>query len=99
MLKMLAIQRQFLIWKLHGYYFGSQVKSEKSANKYVNLCEEDIEQLKSLVNLDIQLSVKISTAKKYYSNYISAKFKYLSLIHICRCRRIERCRSRWSPYH
>eukprot|EP00826_Nyctotherus_ovalis_P039971 TRINITY_DN3884_c0_g4_i2.p1 TRINITY_DN3884_c0_g4~~TRINITY_DN3884_c0_g4_i2.p1 ORF type:complete len:161 (-),score=46.99 TRINITY_DN3884_c0_g4_i2:18-500(-) len=24
---------------------------------------------------------------------------YLSLIHICRCRRIERCRSRWSPYH
>ena len=21
----------------------------------------------------------------------------LSLIHICRCRRIERCRSRWSP--
>ena len=25
--------------------------------------------------------------------------RYLSLIHICRCRRIERCRSRWSPYH
>ena len=24
---------------------------------------------------------------------------YLSLIHISRCRRIERCRSRWSPYH
>ena len=23
----------------------------------------------------------------------------LSLIHIRRCRRIERCRSRWSPYH
>ena len=23
----------------------------------------------------------------------------LSLIHISRCRRIERCRSRWSPYH
>ena len=23
----------------------------------------------------------------------------LSLIHICRCRRLERCRSRWSPYH
>eukprot|EP00826_Nyctotherus_ovalis_P016135 TRINITY_DN1464_c0_g1_i2.p1 TRINITY_DN1464_c0_g1~~TRINITY_DN1464_c0_g1_i2.p1 ORF type:complete len:291 (-),score=41.68 TRINITY_DN1464_c0_g1_i2:21-893(-) len=27
------------------------------------------------------------------------KALYLSLIHICRCRRIERCRSRWSPYH
>src|SRR5660397_289951 len=25
--------------------------------------------------------------------------KVLSLIHILRCRRIERCRSRWSPYH
>ena len=25
--------------------------------------------------------------------------KRLSLIHIWRCRRIERCRSRWSPYH
>ena len=23
----------------------------------------------------------------------------LSLIHICRCRRIERCRSPWSQYH
>eukprot|EP00826_Nyctotherus_ovalis_P033820 TRINITY_DN27580_c0_g1_i1.p2 TRINITY_DN27580_c0_g1~~TRINITY_DN27580_c0_g1_i1.p2 ORF type:complete len:101 (+),score=22.66 TRINITY_DN27580_c0_g1_i1:88-390(+) len=23
----------------------------------------------------------------------------LSLIHICRCRRIERCRSRWSTYN
>ena len=25
--------------------------------------------------------------------------RVLSLIHIWRCRRIERCRSRWSPYH
>ena len=24
---------------------------------------------------------------------------YLSLIHICRCRRYSLCRSRWSPYH
>ena len=23
---------------------------------------------------------------------------YLSLLHICRCRRLERCRSRWSPF-
>ena len=27
------------------------------------------------------------------------KLSGLSLIHIWRCRRIERCRSRWSPYH
>eukprot|EP00826_Nyctotherus_ovalis_P024560 TRINITY_DN18980_c0_g1_i1.p2 TRINITY_DN18980_c0_g1~~TRINITY_DN18980_c0_g1_i1.p2 ORF type:complete len:149 (+),score=25.21 TRINITY_DN18980_c0_g1_i1:566-1012(+) len=25
--------------------------------------------------------------------------EYLSLIHICRCRRYAVCRSRWSPYH
>ena len=25
--------------------------------------------------------------------------KWLSLIHICRCRRYSLCRSRWSPYH
>eukprot|EP00826_Nyctotherus_ovalis_P059774 TRINITY_DN8342_c0_g1_i5.p2 TRINITY_DN8342_c0_g1~~TRINITY_DN8342_c0_g1_i5.p2 ORF type:complete len:187 (+),score=0.94 TRINITY_DN8342_c0_g1_i5:238-798(+) len=30
---------------------------------------------------------------------IGGAVKTLSLIHICRCRRIERCRSRWSPYH
>eukprot|EP00826_Nyctotherus_ovalis_P033997 TRINITY_DN2783_c0_g1_i7.p1 TRINITY_DN2783_c0_g1~~TRINITY_DN2783_c0_g1_i7.p1 ORF type:complete len:119 (+),score=10.76 TRINITY_DN2783_c0_g1_i7:297-653(+) len=30
----------------------------------------------------------------HYSQHLN-----LSLIHICRCRRIERCRSRWSPYH
>eukprot|EP00826_Nyctotherus_ovalis_P025536 TRINITY_DN197_c0_g3_i14.p1 TRINITY_DN197_c0_g3~~TRINITY_DN197_c0_g3_i14.p1 ORF type:complete len:328 (-),score=85.39 TRINITY_DN197_c0_g3_i14:16-999(-) len=33
-----------------------------------------------------------------YDHYNKAK-EELSLIHICRCRRIERCRSRWSPYH
>ena len=27
------------------------------------------------------------------------QIRELSLIHIWRCRRIERCRSRWSPYH
>ena len=27
------------------------------------------------------------------------QMSYLSLIHICRCRRSTLCRSRWSPYH
>eukprot|EP00826_Nyctotherus_ovalis_P063315 TRINITY_DN9275_c0_g2_i4.p1 TRINITY_DN9275_c0_g2~~TRINITY_DN9275_c0_g2_i4.p1 ORF type:complete len:247 (+),score=20.43 TRINITY_DN9275_c0_g2_i4:212-952(+) len=31
-------------------------------------------------------------------NYLSTT-EYLSLIHICRCRRSTLCRSRWSPYH
>eukprot|EP00826_Nyctotherus_ovalis_P043861 TRINITY_DN4676_c0_g1_i2.p1 TRINITY_DN4676_c0_g1~~TRINITY_DN4676_c0_g1_i2.p1 ORF type:complete len:185 (-),score=75.36 TRINITY_DN4676_c0_g1_i2:15-569(-) len=29
----------------------------------------------------------------------AAEVKELSLIHICRCRRLLTCRSRWSPYH
>ena len=34
------------------------------------------------------------------NRHISLKSdKELSLIHICRCRRRLRCRSRWSPYH
>eukprot|EP00826_Nyctotherus_ovalis_P016884 TRINITY_DN14924_c0_g2_i2.p1 TRINITY_DN14924_c0_g2~~TRINITY_DN14924_c0_g2_i2.p1 ORF type:complete len:108 (+),score=26.47 TRINITY_DN14924_c0_g2_i2:53-376(+) len=32
------------------------------------------------------------------AKYMS-KANYLSLIHICRCRRYAVCRSRWSPYH
>ena len=32
-------------------------------------------------------------------NYTINVNLHLSLIHIWRCRRIERCRSRWSPYH
>ena len=39
---------------------------------------------------------------KYYQGqrYCSLWYvSHLSLIHIWRCRRIERCRSRWSPYH
>ena len=33
------------------------------------------------------------------AEWMSAILVHLSLIHIWRCRRIERCRSRWSPYH
>eukprot|EP00826_Nyctotherus_ovalis_P051501 TRINITY_DN643_c0_g1_i8.p1 TRINITY_DN643_c0_g1~~TRINITY_DN643_c0_g1_i8.p1 ORF type:complete len:399 (+),score=38.63 TRINITY_DN643_c0_g1_i8:1-1197(+) len=43
------------------------------------------------------IKVKLSEIKDVESN--KAKVFHLSLIHICRCRRIERCRSRWSPYH
>eukprot|EP00826_Nyctotherus_ovalis_P032605 TRINITY_DN2626_c0_g5_i2.p1 TRINITY_DN2626_c0_g5~~TRINITY_DN2626_c0_g5_i2.p1 ORF type:complete len:334 (-),score=98.46 TRINITY_DN2626_c0_g5_i2:22-999(-) len=31
--------------------------------------------------------------------YTIGEHLYLSLIHICRCRRYAVCRSRWSPYH
>ena len=47
-----------------------------------------------------------STARRLNSNQFRKirrlrgnLLQVLSLIHIWRCRRIERCRSRWSPYH
>ena len=39
------------------------------------------------------------TSYKTPSDKVITKLQELSLIHIWRCRRIERCRSRWSPYH
>ena len=34
-----------------------------------------------------------------YWHRATAEGMELSLIHICRCRRLLTCRSRWSPYH
>ena len=39
------------------------------------------------------------TCSSQSSSYNLLQHLHLSLIHIWRCRRIERCRSRWSPYH
>eukprot|EP00826_Nyctotherus_ovalis_P039107 TRINITY_DN372_c0_g1_i5.p2 TRINITY_DN372_c0_g1~~TRINITY_DN372_c0_g1_i5.p2 ORF type:complete len:189 (-),score=50.91 TRINITY_DN372_c0_g1_i5:22-588(-) len=60
-------------------------------------------------NKKIDASKGEALAKEYGMKFFDASaknnlnvketFYYLSLIHICRCRRIERCRSRWSPYH
>ena len=42
---------------------------------------------------------KVVTVCAQCSEYQREEIQQLSLIHIWRCRRIERCRSRWSPYH
>ena len=41
----------------------------------------------------------IKEAQDAFPNWREKTAKELSLIHICRCRRRLRCRSRWSPYH
>ena len=49
-----------------------------------------------------QFSTEMRAASKYCEKFTKNPFwegSRLSLIHIWRCRRIERCRSRWSPYH
>ena len=43
--------------------------------------------------------VEMSNTELKREQYFQNLIYNLSLIHICRCRRIERCRSRWSPYH
>eukprot|EP00826_Nyctotherus_ovalis_P034838 TRINITY_DN2936_c0_g1_i2.p2 TRINITY_DN2936_c0_g1~~TRINITY_DN2936_c0_g1_i2.p2 ORF type:complete len:113 (+),score=17.18 TRINITY_DN2936_c0_g1_i2:82-420(+) len=56
------------------------------------------------VQLDSGLLLDESAKTKKKLKFLSKEqlneyIQELSLIHICRCRRIERCRSRWSPYH
>eukprot|EP00826_Nyctotherus_ovalis_P002689 TRINITY_DN10542_c0_g1_i5.p1 TRINITY_DN10542_c0_g1~~TRINITY_DN10542_c0_g1_i5.p1 ORF type:complete len:121 (-),score=32.81 TRINITY_DN10542_c0_g1_i5:23-385(-) len=41
----------------------------------------------------------LCTVEKKLEKEDVEKKRYLSLIHICRCRRYAVCRSRWSPYH
>ena len=42
---------------------------------------------------------KLVTGEDVVVKVVKAEHKELSLIHIRRCRRRLRCRSRWSPYH
>ena len=50
---------------------------------------------------DVYLRTATSVDADGWATYGKVKMpEYrLSLIHICRCRRRLRCRSRWSPYH
>eukprot|EP00826_Nyctotherus_ovalis_P031248 TRINITY_DN24946_c0_g1_i1.p2 TRINITY_DN24946_c0_g1~~TRINITY_DN24946_c0_g1_i1.p2 ORF type:complete len:110 (+),score=7.95 TRINITY_DN24946_c0_g1_i1:67-396(+) len=55
----------------------------------------------SIINSSIEKKDRWNIVKALQVNrsLIQLNVSGLSLIHICRCRRIERCRSRWSPYH
>ena len=48
-------------------------------------------------NIPTSITVLCCLATQLHCSYFN--ILRLSLIHIWRCRRIERCRSRWSPYH
>eukprot|EP00826_Nyctotherus_ovalis_P010344 TRINITY_DN12737_c0_g4_i1.p1 TRINITY_DN12737_c0_g4~~TRINITY_DN12737_c0_g4_i1.p1 ORF type:complete len:121 (-),score=14.45 TRINITY_DN12737_c0_g4_i1:1-363(-) len=58
-----------------------------------------LEYTKSRQIKKIQREFIAKTRKNLLTKRYFIKWLNLSLIHICRCRRIERCRSRWSPYH
>eukprot|EP00826_Nyctotherus_ovalis_P006221 TRINITY_DN1144_c0_g1_i3.p1 TRINITY_DN1144_c0_g1~~TRINITY_DN1144_c0_g1_i3.p1 ORF type:complete len:383 (+),score=94.79 TRINITY_DN1144_c0_g1_i3:398-1546(+) len=63
-----------------------------------------VEYIKSKNNSEVQRSTaRVRTSQSPERSPYSSPYKYclhtLSLIHICRCRRLLTCRSRWSPYH
>eukprot|EP00826_Nyctotherus_ovalis_P010372 TRINITY_DN12740_c0_g2_i3.p1 TRINITY_DN12740_c0_g2~~TRINITY_DN12740_c0_g2_i3.p1 ORF type:complete len:280 (-),score=83.89 TRINITY_DN12740_c0_g2_i3:30-869(-) len=61
--------------------------------------EENVE--KQLAELQSQLRAELKEYKegKGAKQIVTDLVERLSLIHICRCRRLLTCRSRWSPYH
>eukprot|EP00826_Nyctotherus_ovalis_P041587 TRINITY_DN4216_c0_g1_i2.p1 TRINITY_DN4216_c0_g1~~TRINITY_DN4216_c0_g1_i2.p1 ORF type:complete len:340 (-),score=37.48 TRINITY_DN4216_c0_g1_i2:12-980(-) len=68
-------------------------KHPKEINKlFSKVCENESDGANKLF-LELVSKVLLDPLNENRIDYI------LSLIHICRCRRIERCRSRWSPYH
>ena len=80
---------------------GKQYRVSKGEKLKLEKLETDVGKK---VVFDQVLSVgegkDINIGTPYLANtVVEAKVLDLSLIHICRCRRIERCRSRWSPYH
>ena len=53
------------------------------------------------IALDVHIGIPSASHRyhKYHIDIASVSHQYISLIHIRRCRRIDRCRSRWSPNH
>eukprot|EP00826_Nyctotherus_ovalis_P001932 TRINITY_DN10366_c0_g1_i10.p1 TRINITY_DN10366_c0_g1~~TRINITY_DN10366_c0_g1_i10.p1 ORF type:complete len:262 (-),score=80.79 TRINITY_DN10366_c0_g1_i10:36-821(-) len=59
--------------------------------------KEDILKLEQLILNSLQFNLNIPSSNRFLQRF--SKSLGLSLIHICRCRRLLTCRSRWSPYH
>ena len=59
-----------------------------------------VDRRRFLCNMSLSLTNSVFNQDRYRSQVPNtSRVSNLSLIHIWRCRRIERCRSRWSPYH
>eukprot|EP00826_Nyctotherus_ovalis_P051315 TRINITY_DN6409_c0_g1_i1.p3 TRINITY_DN6409_c0_g1~~TRINITY_DN6409_c0_g1_i1.p3 ORF type:complete len:123 (-),score=26.56 TRINITY_DN6409_c0_g1_i1:22-390(-) len=81
----------------------TKINSLKKAEHIYRLLSNEIETLGNLKDPKVIQMHGYSYSDRYIKQYkdhtADTEVTYLSLIHICRCRRIERCRSRWSPYH
>eukprot|EP00826_Nyctotherus_ovalis_P004286 TRINITY_DN10916_c0_g1_i20.p1 TRINITY_DN10916_c0_g1~~TRINITY_DN10916_c0_g1_i20.p1 ORF type:complete len:409 (+),score=165.54 TRINITY_DN10916_c0_g1_i20:73-1299(+) len=78
-------------------------KLEKEYSKFGLRTEKSIAQKKRKEELEFELDLNEKNIQrtKFKLRELNALclYLFLSLIHICRCRRYAVCRSRWSPYH
>ena len=84
----------------HLHVFSLVMLLQENAMSFNYVCASEFVPLTAAVILMIKtygLNKTIQICSAYVS--VITVYIYLSLIHIWRCRRIERCRSRWSPYH
>eukprot|EP00826_Nyctotherus_ovalis_P040361 TRINITY_DN3975_c0_g1_i5.p1 TRINITY_DN3975_c0_g1~~TRINITY_DN3975_c0_g1_i5.p1 ORF type:complete len:495 (-),score=165.75 TRINITY_DN3975_c0_g1_i5:23-1507(-) len=78
-----------------GLLWIESKKHEKELSSVEVFGIEDLELVSSQMGVTY---CRVAVCWPYYVITLHNMY-VLSLIHICRCRRIERCRSRWSPYH
>eukprot|EP00826_Nyctotherus_ovalis_P017396 TRINITY_DN15121_c0_g1_i3.p1 TRINITY_DN15121_c0_g1~~TRINITY_DN15121_c0_g1_i3.p1 ORF type:complete len:125 (-),score=47.57 TRINITY_DN15121_c0_g1_i3:41-415(-) len=76
--------------QVHEALKKAKVEGKKSKKRRVKITKQQvaIDEAKERIAI-------LTTEKKH----LQAQLQELSLIHICRCRRLLTCRSRWSPYH
>ena len=74
------------------------IGNENEIKKYAEKLNWDISKFK-IINENIENNTAPIAAQLVSEGKAEIIVKGLSLIHICRCRRLLTCRSRWSPYH
>eukprot|EP00826_Nyctotherus_ovalis_P014175 TRINITY_DN13923_c0_g2_i7.p1 TRINITY_DN13923_c0_g2~~TRINITY_DN13923_c0_g2_i7.p1 ORF type:complete len:478 (-),score=195.51 TRINITY_DN13923_c0_g2_i7:22-1455(-) len=77
----------------------TQADNEALKETYLKAMDKKDEVEKELKKLQEKHRNLLSTEQAHMSVKDKLEPMYLSLIHICRCRRLLTCRSRWSPYH
>eukprot|EP00826_Nyctotherus_ovalis_P045348 TRINITY_DN5011_c0_g1_i1.p3 TRINITY_DN5011_c0_g1~~TRINITY_DN5011_c0_g1_i1.p3 ORF type:complete len:123 (+),score=35.29 TRINITY_DN5011_c0_g1_i1:202-570(+) len=89
------------------FLFSSSVKTSSfrvvsSSSALKSRAKSKYAGLKTMRNIKFEMlkcSKEAAIEESINASQTAKPHVLLSLIHICRCRRIERCRSRWSPYH
>ena len=80
-------------------YATTVILGEVYVVSFVTAIKLAIDWIKQKEYLNETNEVLLENELKYLRSQIQPHFFFLSLIHICRCRRYSLCRSRWSPYH